>query len=799
MADFSCKSMQRYDTLVALANRYKWLLPVAVFALSLVSVEIYFDTATSFAWLWASNALAVLWLTLDAHYRSSNRPDPSLFLGIIGALFFANYIGDPPWMDSVAMTFVNSIEIYAASCLFSGVVNQGCSLTDGRGFALKLLKVGCTLLTILGGAALVITLYFNTRYGAPLAYGAGAWLASSLASYIFVLPVLLAVCNPEPRGRNPILPVLLVLGFMGCTYVIHLFPEPLLYDFVLLSVSLAVAALSLRLVTFALVGYLFIALELIYLQHEVSAVGLDPLQINLDVSVLAAIVVSVAIIMSRSRLLQQLTSEALVRSEDKQHQLELALRCADISLFEIDLESDEATMLEGSHPEYAIGSRVQIEQILNENLLSIAEAVQFRDALKRDNAQATYAVRYGPESTRYWARIFTGASYQRNGRQMRLMTRQDVTDLMLRTESLRETSERQRELFAVIGHELRTPVASIAMVTDANDLSDKEKLHTISDISRNLLGVLEDLRSVVVPERARGTKDSAGSPETVVERAVNTVVPLAKEQGVSVHLRLSGIEPIYRFRQQALRQLVTNLVKNAVLHSQGRNVWVSVTEMQADEGRSLVRLCVEDDGTGIPEDQIERLFQAFSRGDTQCDGTGLGLFIARELSEELGGSLEYHDSEIHGGACFVACFPLEQVEAQAQAKAQASISLDGMRILLAEDDRMLRMLTEKALRNRGANVYSFENGKLALNAWTEGNFDLILTDLMMPEMNGLEFTAALRAQGCKIPILAVTAAVVGTETDQLLASGADGVIAKPITIDALVDELARMEQESVDV
>lgn len=364
---------------------------------------------------------------------------------------------------------------------------------------------------------------------------------------------------------------------------------------------------------------------------------------------------------------------------------------------------------------------------------------------------------------------------------------------------LRLNQERQRELFAVVGHELRTPVASIDMVVKDGDLSAEDKVRTIEEITLNLLSVLEDMRTVVAPERAKESREVYANPSDVIQRAASPLTQLLREKGLSLELKVPQSDGArYFFSDQALRQLVTNLVKNAAIHSQGNLVRISfcLNALNESDDADVAILSVEDNGRGIPEGLIGRMFEAFRRGATKANGSGLGLYIAQGLAEELGGIIEYETSDL-GGACFKVRFSLtrehtaQQAQAQAQAQAQC-ITLNGLRILLAEDELMLRMLSEKMLCKLGAHVTSFDNGQSALNAFDPNKFDLILTDLMMPQMDGYSLTAAIRATGASTPILAVTAAVVGDETDEVMRAGADGYISKPISPEKVIDAMNKI-------
>lgn len=362
---------------------------------------------------------------------------------------------------------------------------------------------------------------------------------------------------------------------------------------------------------------------------------------------------------------------------------------------------------------------------------------------------------------------------------------------------LRLSQERQRELFAVVGHELRTPVASIEMVIKDEDVSAEEKVATIEEITHNLLSVLEDMRTVVSPERAKDSREVYANPADVVRRAVSPLTQLLLRSGMSLELKVPiGIEIQYLFSDQALRQLVTNLVKNAAIHSHGSRVLVSLSLETASHSGDPCQamLKVEDDGRGIPESLVSTMFEAFRRGPTRANGSGLGLFIAQGLAEELGGVIEYEPSAL-GGACFTVRFSLTTESDLQQAQAQAqNVTLDGLRILVVEDEPMLRLLSEKMLTKQGAKVTSCENGLSALNAFDSTEFDLVLTDLMMPEMDGYSLTAAIRKTGANTPIIAVTAAVVGEETDEALLVGADSFISKPISPQKVIEVMNKIVQ-----
>ena len=365
-----------------------------------------------------------------------------------------------------------------------------------------------------------------------------------------------------------------------------------------------------------------------------------------------------------------------------------------------------------------------------------------------------------------------------------------VEQLENSSKKLNEQSERQKQMFAVIGHELRTPVASISMLLDDPDLSSDRKLENTREISQNLLNVLEDLRVVVAPERALEAKWQLDEPAKVIERAINPVQPVVRAQDMSLQCSIDGSSQ-YEFHAQALRQIVTNLVKNAAVHSGGARVAVRFN-IEETEKECFGQLIVEDDGVGIPACKLSQLMQPFESG-SESMGSGLGLYITSELAKVAKGDLVYSDSPL-GGARFTYTFVMHEALPQKVAPADPSSGLEGLKILLAEDDVLIGTLTQKQLGAAGAQVTWAKNGQEALDTFEHGSFDVVITDLMMPELDGLGLIKALHADvGCELPVIAVTAAVIGEETNALIIAGASDVISKPITVDKLSESLSKQQ------
>lgn len=478
--------------------------------------------------------------------------------------------------------------------------------------------------------------------------------------------------------------------------------------------------------------------------------------------------------------------------------MDLALKAGETSVFDLDVESGEACLRAGYHPRLRPGERFNIAEYA-QRITSVDDAKAMTRALTSEHSDIQFSVLYPGEERPRWSRIMTGEFYEVEGRRKIVYLRSDVTALRENQEAMRLAAERQRELFAVIGHELRTPVASLQMILRDETTPNDAKIRTLEEITDDLLSVLDDMRAVVTPERAKAAQRVVRNPVNVTKRAFSPLSAVLNTHGMQLHFAFcEDLDNSFRFNEQALRQMVSNLVKNAALHSGGSEVWV---RLDCDREADLAVLTIEDNGKGIPDEDVGLVFSAFGRGRTSSDGTGLGLYISSGLASDLGGTLVYEERK-GGGSCFRASFPLEAVAGdpqeadKAQMQARVERYLDGMRVLIAEDDAMLRLLTQKILQKENARVTACVDGAEALAAFSPDQFDLVLTDLMMPNMSGLELTQALRAKGVDIPIIAVTAAVIGEETDQLLKAGANAVISKPITLERLVAALEDLDKET---
>ena len=338
----------------------------------------------------------------------------------------------------------------------------------------------------------------------------------------------------------------------------------------------------------------------------------------------------------------------------------------------------------------------------------------------------------------------------------------------------------QERLFAIIGHELRTPAAAMDMMIDTDNL-DKRQL---KEISEHLLNILNDMRAVIHPEDVIKGGLIKTTVHQVLENAIQYQERLLQEANLRLHLETEESEnPLCLVNAQLLRQIILNLIKNCALHSEASDLWIKISNPRKQKCNFDIQF--EDNGKGILAEHQKDMFEAFMRGDTQSDGTGLGLHLSRKFAREhLDGDLVYQDRP-DGGSIFILKIKLSEAEAEAEAEAENINPFEGKHILLAEDNDFMLRITTKLLTNMLATVDAAENGSQAWELAQKNDYDLVITDIFMPKMDGYELTQKLRETGYKNPIFGVTAATVGNEIDDLNQAGANDVLKKPLDVKEL--------------
>jgi signal transduction histidine kinase/ActR/RegA family two-component response regulator len=376
-----------------------------------------------------------------------------------------------------------------------------------------------------------------------------------------------------------------------------------------------------------------------------------------------------------------------------------------------------------------------------------------------------------------------------------------VEEMHLAKDAAERASRAKSEFLANMSHEIRTPMNAILGLTHlalrhATDGKTRDCVERISRSADHLLAIVNDILDLSKIEADRLTLEHIEfSMATVLDRVSELLSEKASAKGLDLVAELDPDVPGRLMGDPLrLRQILINFGDNAVKFADRGEVHVSVRLVGREDDAARVLLAVRDEGIGLSDEQAARLFADFQQADTSTTrkygGTGLGLSIARRLARLMGGDVGVN-SRLGEGATFWCEVPLEVARAPAVASAAdpaAAVGSDpgpsgaaGSRLLVVDDNDINLMIAGEILSNAGMVVETAGNGEQALDKLREGAYDLVLMDLQMPRMDGLQATRALREQpGHRAtPVVGLTASAVFSERDECLAAGMNDMLTKP--------------------
>ncbi len=361
-----------------------------------------------------------------------------------------------------------------------------------------------------------------------------------------------------------------------------------------------------------------------------------------------------------------------------------------------------------------------------------------------------------------------------------------------------EESNRSKSAFlACMSHEIRTPINGVlgmlSLALDSKLSADqRDTILTARQSAESLLRIVNDILDFSKIEAGRLDLDREPfSLNDLLANVEKTFAPMMALRGLEWSVESPEL-PGLQGDEGRLRQVLVNLIGNAMRFTESGRVQVRVAVTDRRSQSITLHLAVQDTGIGIAPEVIESIFEPFEQVDSsnrrRAGGTGLGLSISRRLVSLMDGRL-WAESTPGEGSTFhlLVAFPLAEV-VERKSVEPASIALDRLRVLVVEDNPVNEKVFTTLLSRRGADVKVARDGHEAVGQFIDHEFDLILMDVQMPRMDGLEATAAIRARekglARRTPIIAMTAGALNEDRELCLRAGMDAYMAKPILPDA---------------
>lgn len=391
--------------------------------------------------------------------------------------------------------------------------------------------------------------------------------------------------------------------------------------------------------------------------------------------------------------------------------------------------------------------------------------------------------------------LFAGEKLLENNKQ--------PTQELISTHVVDEGPADVKEMFlATMSHEIRTPMNAIISMSgqlSQTPLSNDQDyyLQTIQTASKKLLEIIDDMLEVSALNAGQLQLELIGLDLSVIlSEVMQMVEDDAQKKGLAIAYQLPEdpvLSPILIGDPYRIKQVVENLMSNAVKFTESGSVRLTVSVLNEEPDEQEIEIVVTDTGIGMAPEFISRLFDSFSQEhdsvSREYGGTGLGMSISRKLADEMGGHFKV-ESEKGVGSTISFIIKLQKgssTDLPLLIKRTYDEELfAGRRILIVDDNEMNRLVATTILLNCGAQVLNAEDGQMALNMVEEDFYDIILMDIQMPVLDGYETTRTLRRQQYTGRIIALTASVAPGEREKCIAAGMNDYLTKPIDEDLLI-------------
>ncbi len=402
-----------------------------------------------------------------------------------------------------------------------------------------------------------------------------------------------------------------------------------------------------------------------------------------------------------------------------------------------------------------------------------------------------------------WAK--DGQPYRMSGTHTDITERKKMDEEFAKAKRIAEEANHAKsEFLATMSHELRTPMMGIRGVLDLlrhNDKIVKLEGGLLDDLdvsSQSLMTLLDDILDLSKIEAGQLQLDvNAWEPAKIIENTVSLFRPMALKKDIDISTNAHEHLGYWcKTDDIRLRQVLSNLISNAVKFTESGSVNVDLDVELGEESDRLI-IQIKDTGLGIPVDQQRNIFSRFVQADQSTTrkfgGTGLGLAIAKELTEMMGGNLRVK-SKPGEGSVFTASLPVMWAEKPEETSVKSN-SIQPLKILLAEDNLINQKVVSSMLERNGHAVSVVGDGRQAVDTCRLHEFDVILMDILMPEMDGMEATRRIRrgdGPNKDKPIVAFTADAIKEHREMFTLAGISGIVIKPVKYEVLIEEISKL-------
>lgn len=368
-------------------------------------------------------------------------------------------------------------------------------------------------------------------------------------------------------------------------------------------------------------------------------------------------------------------------------------------------------------------------------------------------------------------------------------------ELLTEKERAEIAAKTKANFLSTVTHELRTPLYAVTGLTNMllEENPKKEQIQHLKSLKFSgdyLLTFINDILQINKIEANKVELDpEIFSLKNKVENVISALNNSAVDNNIMIHFEYDKHLPeVFNGDQLKISQILINLIGNSIKFTKDGDIWVRVLKVRKNRKSYTIRLEVEDNGIGISDEKKQNMFESFSQGSVQINrkygGTGLGLSIVKGLIDILKGKINMK-STLGEGTTFTVEFPLEETKEAVKVKTNNfseklnNLDLNNVKILVVEDNKINQMITKKILNKMNLNCDVIDNGEEAIDLVRTNSYDVVLMDIHMPGISGIEATKRIRSFDKQQTIFALTAVTIEDKMQEFEEAGFDDIISKP--------------------